>query len=209
MTLLNFIKKHYLKITIVLLVIGILIDLFFTDAIPQKSQQTIIDLTGKSVSFDAYFFTYKYEILKIISNICYSLAISILVLLAIELKYDEVEKEKFKILEDNERKHFKNDIKELQDQINNNVFEGVLKRLIPEELFSLIAKDILNKNTIRQNAHWIYEVTENEKNGYTLTQTISYELKNISKNILTENLTVTLSNTKTVESYFNFFKVLK
>jgi hypothetical protein len=180
MNLLAFIKKHYLKITIVLIFIGLFIDLFFTDAIPQKTSQTITDLTGKSVSFDAYYFSYKYEILKIISNLCYSLAISILVLLAVELKYDELEKEKFRVLEENERKDFKNEIKELQEQISNNVFEGVLKRLIPEELFNLIAKDILNKNIIRQNAHWIYEVSENEQHGYTVTQTISYELKNIN-----------------------------
>jgi hypothetical protein len=85
----------------------------------------------------------------------------------------------------------------------------VLKRLIPEELFNLIAKDILNKSILRQNAHWIYDVYENEKNGYTLTQTISYELKNISKNVLTENFKVTINTTANFESYFNFFKVQK
>lgn len=174
MLLLNFIKKYYLPLTIFLLGAGIIIDLIFTDAIPEKRVESVKDLTGKIISFDAYYFSYKHEILKIVSNICYSLAISILVLLALELKYDEVEKNKLRILEEEERNNFRHEIKDLQRQINVNVFEGVLKRIIPKELFDLIAKDILNKNVIRQNAHWIYDISENSNNGYTLTQTISY-----------------------------------
>jgi hypothetical protein len=107
MALLNFIKKRYILITCVLIILGLIIDLVFTDAIPIKTSQTIEDLTGHSTSFDIFVFSYKYEILKIISSLCYGLAISILVLLALEIKYDDLEKEKHRVLEETERASFK------------------------------------------------------------------------------------------------------
>ncbi len=209
MTLLDILKKRYIVICVLLIAIGLFLDLSFTDAVPIKTTQTIKDMTGKSVTFDVFVFSYKYEILKIITNLCYGLAISILVLLALELKYDEVEKDKIKILEDQERANFKLDIQNLQEKINSNIFNGVLKKVIPEELFNLIEKDVLNKNVLRQNAHWVYDVTEGAKNNYIVTQTITYELINNSQTIVNEFLNVSISESQRCKSYFNFFKIEK
>lgn len=209
MTILEIIKKRYVVICLSLIAIGLVIDLFFTDAIPTKTTQTVKDITGNSVTFDVFVFSYKYEILKIITNLCYGVAVSILVLLALELKYDEVDKAKTKILEDTERKNFTAEIQNLQEKINSNIFIGVLKKIIPEELFNLIEKDVLNKNILRQNAHWIYDVTNGSNNNYIITQTISYELVNNSQTTINEPLTVTISETKRCMTYFNFFKVEK
>jgi hypothetical protein len=208
MSLLKILQKYYWIISILLIIIGLVIDLFFTEAIPQIKPQTFKDLTGKSLQVDAYFFTYKYELLKILSNICYSLAISLLVLLAIELKYDEVEKEKFRILEEEERNAFKSEIKELQEQINNNIFNGVLKKLIPEELFKIIQKDIFNKKIIRKDAVWHYEIIENNI-GYNVIQHISYELENITDEEVPEVLTIAISQLPQVKSYVDKIKIEK
>lgn len=207
--MLNTIKKHYLIISIILIALGLIIDLFFTDAVPLKTTQNVQDLTGHTVKFDVFTFSYKYEILKIISNICYGLAVSLIVLLALELKYDEIDKEKTRLLEEGERANFKKDIQDLQEQINTNVFNGVLKKLIPEELFNLISTDILNKNVLRQNAHWIYDVSEGTNNNYIITQTITYELVNISRSTITEFLTVSMAQTNRCKTFFKYLKIEK
>jgi hypothetical protein len=204
---LDLVKKRYWWIILASLVIGMIIDYFNLNAVPIISQRTLTDIEGNSKTYEIFVFSYPYELLKTFSSICYGFAISLFVLLGLEVKYDDKVREEEKKLEEVEREKFKGEIAELQQKINENVFDGVLKKIIPEDLFKIIAKDVLNKSIVRQNAHWDYELSEGDNSNYIVTQTIMYELKNISQTTVSEPLTVRISDDNFCKSHIEFFQI--
>lgn len=206
---LEFLKKRYLLISITLVIGAIAIDLLCLEATPAKHVDYITGVNGKTAEIVSYTYSYKYESLKILTNLMYGLAVSVIVLIALELKYDENERKKQAAQDKTNREKFEAKIQELQEEINTNIFDGVLKKLIPEPLFDLIARDILNKSIIRKNARWIYNLSHGGSNNFIVEQTITYELQNIGKTQITEPLKIQVSDSAISKSNLEYAKISK
>ncbi len=204
MTIVSHFRKYFLAYSFLFVAIGVMIDSFFNVAELQKKVETIKDLTGNSITYDIYVFSIKYKILSILSNLCYGIGIAILVYFGIEYKVDSIERQNEKLEKDN----YKQEIKNLNDQINTNIFDGVLKKLIPEKLFDVLARDVLNRNIIRKNARWVYDIIETT-NGYDLTQVIEYELQNIGNTSEMHTIKIGVYHSSNVSQYFQYFKIVK
>lgn len=172
---LDFLKKYYLWIVVVTLSLGVISDLYTNYLIPEHKLYTFYNETGKQTK-EFFTYTYQYQLLKFASNIFYTFSISLFISLFIIKKF-----------EDKGNDLFEQKIIELQRGINKDVFEGVFNKIIDNELFELLKRDIFNRNIIRKNAEWIYDIRECTS-GYTLTQTIVYELHNITDSIQEEKI---------------------
>lgn len=67
-----------------------------------------------------------------------------------------------------------------RDSINRELFSSVFKRMIPEELFTVIYDDILRSSVIQKGAHWHLNYSKGVGDEILLTRTITYSLVNIS-----------------------------
>jgi hypothetical protein len=159
---------------------------------------------GKLTHYDILVYSQKYMWAKTLNELCYTLAIAIIVYFCIEYSlnnYDKLQQKK-----DQDINYKK--IQDLHSQINTNVFEGVLKKLIPIPLFDAITNDVLNQRIIRQNVVWEYTI-EDKGEYYQLSQLISFDFSNIGNLKETIPLKISLQQTSLNKSWFELFKVAK
>lgn len=172
---LKFIKKNYLWIIILIVLISIVIDYFSSDLTPILKTQTVItEEETKTIKY--YSYSWYYNFLRIIVNVLYTLAISLFISVFI-----------LKKLEEEENEIFQDRILKLQEGINQNVFDEIFKKLINPEIFDLIKTDIINRESIRKNAKWIYDIIEVD-NKLKIIQTINYELFNQTRKKINESM---------------------
>lgn len=190
-------KNKYFWISVGLVVVALFLDFYFDVAEIKKTTQTVNDLNGNTVSYDILSYSPKYKLINLASTLLYTLGISIAIYFGIEFQMDKIEKTKDR-----------NELNELQRKINENIFNGVLQKLVPEELFKLMVRDIINKSIIRRNATWTYNIEETQQ-GYKLTQLIQYELENIGNQKSSVPISINVHHTTLSSSHFEYFKVIK
>src|SRR5579863_2272687 len=124
----------FVVLSILLISICIYLNINFDAVEISHRPQILTDVDGKVRQYDMLVYSPKYMWAKTATELCYTLAIAIIVYFCIEYSlnnYDKLQERK------DRDKHLKT-IEELQHQININVFEGVLKQLIPTPLFETI-----------------------------------------------------------------------
>lgn len=86
------------------------------------------------------------------------------------------------------------ELKALQDAINVNVFDSLFKTLVPVEIFEVFKSDVISNKIIRKNANWLYDFRLHGDQGeIELTQTIKYELHNISRTSVNDAISAKMS----------------
>lgn len=207
--MLTFLYKHYIIISVCLFGTGLFLTLYFNDAEAEKVTKIVYDgIQQKEIRYEAYEFKRKYELLNVVANTLYGLSLSILILIAIDKKFDEKQNEQTQQLKEQKEQEYQDKLNELQSKINQNVFDGVLKKFVPEELFLQVQTDIFNKNVIRQNALWQYEISHNEYNSFTLSQIITYDITNTKDEKHQEPINISLNTSSDlVDSKITYFKV--
>lgn len=200
---------------------------------PEKVSQP----DGTTHMYDMPIYSQKTKWAKMAYELCYTLAIAIIVYFCIEYSLNNLEKEKEKKeradnfkqiqelqagqytqLQELQDKHYTQTqelqdqhykkTKELQDQINGNVFEGVLKMQIPEPLFKTVVNDVLNQKAVRQNVNWEYTI-EDCGDHYKLIQFITFDFYNMGLFKEAIPLQISLQQTSINKSWFEQFKVVK
>lgn len=144
------------------IILGLTLDLGFNEAeiVGEQVEKTLLD---KSKEIQTVYIYKPISIIpKIISNLLYGISASILILFFVE------------------RRIAMEEVDILKREVDKNIFNGVLKKIIPEEIFNKFNKDIFQTDLIRKNAHWTYEITKNNKNSYNVKQSIRYELHNLN-----------------------------
>jgi hypothetical protein len=86
-------------------------------------------------------------------------------------------------------------MQEIQKQIRIDVFEGVLQRFIPTEIFESLRTSVIETNIVRRDARWDFEFSENSS-GIFCKQIMKYTLENTGAKDETENYTVAVQSTK-------------
>ena len=180
----NTLKKYYLTICIVLLGIGVFIQYLATlQDIQYQQVQRIID--GEIKIDNIYKLSDTYPILVNVSNALITFSISLFISLFIIRKIEE----------------------EQRESINEDIFNAILKKSIPDEIFKLVTTDLWGKQLIRKNAKWIYTFEEKD-DMIVLRQTLKSELHNIGNEDLTEKYPSVILNDKNAETRIEKF-VLK
>ena len=86
-------------------------------------------------------------------------------------------------------------LQEIQNQIRIDVFEGVLQRFIPTEIFESLRTSVIETNIVRRDARWDFEFIERDS-GIYCKQIMKYTLENTGAKDETEQYTVAVQSTK-------------
>jgi hypothetical protein len=168
-------RSNYILVCIVLLSVGAASEYVGSNIDPTFKAISLIDDTGQVIKKDVLSFPVAYSVVRILSGIFYTLAISIFVSVFIT---DRIEA-------DLDRKR-EQDLNQQREAINIDVFDSLFRTLIPEEIFAVIKSSVIETKTVRRNADWIYDFSVPEQGVIDLRQTISYELHNISSEEVSE-----------------------
>jgi len=181
-------NKILFAIAIVVIVASLIINIVFdaVEIIPRKD--IVKDFSGVEKEYTIYKYAPEYKYTKPVGEFCYTLGIALLVYLCVDLTLHRYDKRKEQTEADKKQKQIdelnaekERNLDEERKKIKGDVFNAVLEKLIPHELFEILVSDILMRDVIRENVRWEYDIIENkQKTGYNLTQRIMYELWNIS-----------------------------
>lgn len=121
------------------------------------------------------------QLLKLLSNFLYALAVTLFVSIFIVRKLEKAQRDKDE-----------SDIQKLHEAININIFDALFKKLIPEEIFQVVKSEIIENKIIRKKAQWdlIFEELEDDK--IKLNSTTHYQLHNISRDTVTNPISIEL-----------------
>lgn len=81
-------------------------------------------------------------------------------------------------------------LKDLQAAINVDVFDSLFKTLMPEELFSVIKRHIIDSRIVRRDEMWIYDFTSVQTNEIDVQQTIKTKIVNLGHDTFTKDLEI-------------------
>jgi hypothetical protein len=182
------IAKYFWVYSILLIIIGIYLDSLSNTVEIVGQQINVTKPDGTKELQTVYSYRPIMLIPKIISSTLYSLAVSLLLLFLIDKRIDIQESQKNK-----------EEIDKLNTTIHKNIFSGVLKKFIPEEIFNKVQEDIFDTDVIRKNAKWTYEIKRNG-NSFDVIQNISYELHNLNNFEIVQELPFTLSSTNAIST---------
>jgi hypothetical protein len=117
---------------------------------------------------------------KLLANFFYGLAVTLFVSIFVARK-----------LEADQKKKHEEELENLREAVNINVFDALFKTLIPSEIFQIVKTEIIENKAIRKKAHWSF-VFEEVETGIKMTSTSHYELHNVSKEPLSEPINIEL-----------------
>ncbi|MHA4810765.1 hypothetical protein ACX0G9_21845 [Flavitalea flava] len=178
----------FISLAILSIIGSLVVNIIYDKVIVVPKTDTVIDVYGNKKEFTTMEYSPAYKYPRVLGEFFYTLGIAILIFFLIEYTLSNYERNK----------------------INKDVFEGVLKKIIPEPLFEIVTNDILYKSFIRKNVVWEYEISNNNTNdGYDLTQLIIYEFCNISNIKVSVPVSISIHQTKENTASFGYFDVQK
>lgn len=195
---------NYIAIAIIALLAALFLQYYFDQIDISSKNLKVEDINGNEKDYTVLLYSYKYVFTKILADFLITLSIAVIIFFLIENKLKGLERR----LEEKDKEETKKKLDELHTQINRDVFEGVLKKVIPAELFDILASDVLNPNIVRQNTKWEYEITETDK-GWRLEQFISYEMYNITNIVNNISLHLNLRHSDNNDGKFSNYKFEK
>lgn len=89
-------------------------------------------------------------------------------------------------LESIQRIKQESELNEIRECINKDVFDGVFKSLVPNEIYDVINNDIIKTDLIRRNVVWVYDFSELGDGAIFLKQTLKSELHNENQIVYTK-----------------------
>jgi hypothetical protein len=210
MKITNWIFKNYIYLTIIFTILGIGSDIIFTDVkVISETIESVHPINGSKTFIQNFRYERLYSFLQSVSGICYSIAISIFILVFLDKKFDKHLSEQTVELQRQREEEHKIEINKLNEKIYSNIFNGILKKVIPEQLFDKFNKDIFQTDLVRKNAFWTYEIIKTQYNLFNVKQSIRYELHNINDYEFKYTLPITInSNTSYVDTKLSKIDVL-
>jgi hypothetical protein len=180
--MLKYLTKNYWWITILLIGLAILLDLNFDAVETIKTPHEIINSDGEKEMYTTLTLKNSYQLVRALIYVLYSLGVSLIVLVAIDKRIDT-----------EENKRYKSELDKLNGKIQNNIFDGVLKKIVPEILFDQVKKDVLKTDIVRKNAKWNYQISHNDNKSFDLNQTIKYDIENLTEGEIKREIPVNIN----------------
>jgi len=179
-------KNKYLWLSLIFLVAGFICENYVSEFDFETESVTILK-NGTPENFDIIKIPSYCKYLNILSNLFYTIAISIIISVFV-----------IQAIEEKRKNEHEEELNELRNSININVFDSLFKTIIPAEVYDVIKSDIISNKIIRRDANWIYDFYS-ETDGITLKQTMKYKMYNMSNILIEEPLVATLDTTETDE----------
>lgn len=173
----DILKNNFFVVIIILvsLGLGVLLDYFSGNYGFFIKNINYLDDSGEVKQLAQIDIPVAVQILKLGANFLYALAITIFITIYISRN-----------LENKQKQIHEEELKKLSQEINQNVFSGLFRKLIPDEIFEIIKTDIIENKAIRKKAHWNFVFEEVEDNKIKLISTTHYELHNISSETISD-----------------------
>lgn len=197
-------KIFFICIGVILMAFSTIINIYHDKIEIFPKKEIVKDVYGKSSEYTLFTYAQEYKYSRALSELLYTIGIAIIVYFLIENTLNSYQRK----IDDNQRIANEKKLEELHEKINNNVFEGVLKKIVPPELFDILAMDILHRDIIRKNVHWEYIITRDGE-GIRVGQLIMYEFMNTSDSIKNVPLIFTASHNSINSCEFEYFKLEK
>lgn len=179
----NFLKKYYLIPAILIICAGYYISYKTNNyEFQNKVLQVIKD---NEIQHKEYIsLENKFIVLSLISEVCITFGITLLITMFFVNYFDKKEKN-----------DFKKELKEIQIETAKNAFLSLFHQIIDESFFNVVKRDIINCKVIRKNARWIYDIyTDSDSNKLVLKRTITYTLQNLSTENRKEPIKISFLN---------------
>ena len=174
-------KKYSILISLTLLVIGAICS-YITNTYDISSKTISVIVDNNITSQVIYSLNNKNLFLNILSILMINIGIALFIS-SFFIKY----------IEQDEKEKFYDKLKLFQKDTAKDAIYSLFNRIIDNEFFAIIKKDVLNVKLIRKNAQWQYDITI-EDNKPVLKRTISYQLHNISNEIAQETIKIASFN---------------
>lgn len=206
--MIKILKKYYVLISFIALLIGVFLDYASNKLEPSKKTMVHYDeQTGERLGTDTYFILRpEYQLLRLASNIMYTLSISLFISLVIIKRIEEEERKKLKSIEEEERKVYEKRLLDIQNAVNRDVLESIFQKFVDPSLFDILKKDVFSQSTIRKNAKWSYEITDNGE-AYESLLTVTHEVHNNTSNDIEEKIKIELQSTDKDEAETEYLKL--
>lgn len=175
-------STKYLALILVIVSIGFILDLITSKLVIEIGPKSILNADGNIITTLEAVFPVWHQILKLTTNFLYALAATIFITVFIATKLQEAQQTKKE-----------EELKELHNAININVFDSLFKTIIPEKIFKIIKQDIIENKVLRKDAKWLFEFSELE-NKIICRQTTRYELHNLSQQEVNDPITLDLDS---------------
>lgn len=172
--------SKYLLLVVVVASIGFAIDIVVSTVSVQLESTSYIDDKGAKATALKISYPLWHQILGLVTNFLYGLAAAIFITVFVANR-----------LQKSQQDEKKKELNKLNELININVFDGLFKTIIPEEIFKVIKQDIIESKVVRKEAKWIYDFSEVD--GKILCRmTTRYELHNLSQETVTDPIKLEL-----------------
>ncbi len=170
------IKKHYLFIGIIIIVIACYI-LGENNLYESVSHVVKIKVDGDEKEEIYRALENRYNYFNIIANVLIAFGTTLIISMFFATYFEE-----------QERKNFQKKLEQIQIETGRNAYLSLFNQLIDESFFNCVKKDIINCKSIREKAQWMYDVSyANDGTGkFILKRTITYCVKNLSTEDLLE-----------------------
>lgn len=194
----------FVTLGIVLMILAMYISITNDRIEVETKNVNVIDFYGKKSDYTVLIYSEKYKLKKAFSELLYTLGIAILVYFIVENLLKSYDRK----LDAKENKDNMEKMNALHEKINKDVFDGVLKKIIPDELFDVLASDILHKDIIRRNTTWDYEINDMIE-GVELKQLVMYDFCSMSDLMRSIPLRITTTQNGSHTSALEYIKLLK
>lgn len=140
-------------------------------------RSTDIIVNGKIVTHEILDYPTSKKIYEIFSNLFLTGLIGILISILINKSIEKQRTEKDSKSLDLQKKEHEKQLQKLQSKINENVFDALFMKVMPEEIFQVIKRDIIKSDVIRRDPEWLLDFTV-ENDEITLRLTNRYKAYN-------------------------------
>ncbi|MEN5242866.1 hypothetical protein [Pseudomonas atacamensis] len=161
-------KYFYLVCVVVVVCLAFGLDLISSNVAVEISNKVILNATGDKVTSLEATFPLWYQVVGLLKNFLYGLGAAIFITVFIANRLQ-------KTLHEEKQE----ELNKLNDAISVNVFDSLFKAIIPEEIFKIIKREIIQNKVLRKEAKWIYDFTL-RGDVIICRQTTRYELHNLS-----------------------------
>jgi hypothetical protein len=134
--------------------------------------------------------------MDIFSQLCLSGLVGVFISLFLSRTIEKKRTEEEKAEVDKYKAEKEKQVDQLREQINENVFDALFKKMVHEPTFQLVKEQIFKSKAIRKNAHWFFTFTDNANGGLNLSQQVVYSLENSGIETLKDPIVLTTDEKK-------------
>lgn len=160
----------YVLLTFFVAFLAFFLDIISSHLTVEIGPRNLLGKDGSVISTIEVTYPLWHQIINLFKNFLYGLAAAIFITVFVANKLQRTQQEEKE-----------NALTKLNEAININVFDSLFKTIIPDEIFKIIKREIIENKVIRREAKWILNFSVSDNEAICCTHTTRYELHNLSQ----------------------------